>query len=200
MENSPSERMEFIKRISDFFISFFLILVLIPTYLLISILVLITAGIPIFYSQDRVGKHGKTFRIYKFRTMIKGAEEDGPQLSHEDDERIIGIGKFLRKWRLDELPQFFNVLIGDMSIIGPRPERQFYVNQLKEEVNNYESIFMVRPGITSSGMVNYGYASNIEEMKLRAPFDIQYVKEFSLLNDLKIVWQTILVLLDGRGK
>jgi len=192
--------MQFIKRIADIVISFSLIITLSPIFILISFLVLITAGLPIIYSQERVGLHGKIFHIYKFRSMIKGAEEDGPQLSHDEDDRIIGIGKILRKWRLDELPQFFNVLKGDMSMIGPRPERQYYVDQLKQEVDSYETIFNMKPGITSSGMVNFGYASNLEEMKVRAPFDIAYVKNFNFMSDFKIFWQTILVLLDGSGK
>ena len=171
--------MQLIKRIIDIIISFWLIVFFFPVYLIVSLLVIVSAGLPIFYSQERVGVNGKPFSIYKFRTMIRGAEEAGPQLSHQDDERIVGAGRFLRKWRLDELPQFFNVLKGDMSLIGPRPERQYYVDQLIKEVEDYDVIFKVKPGITSSGMVNFGYASNLDEMKQRAPFDIEYVKEFN---------------------
>lgn len=132
--------------------------------------------------------------------MKLNAEQNGPQLSSDNDQRIIGIGKLLRKWRLDELPQFWNVLKGDMSLVGPRPEREFYIKQLEQQVDEYSILFVTKPGITSSGMVNYGYASNLEGMKKRAPFDIQYIKQLSLQQDFKILLQTVQVLFDGSGK
>lgn len=132
--------------------------------------------------------------------MKLDAEQDGPQLSCDDDERIVGIGKILRKWRLDELPQFWNVLKGDMSLVGPRPEREFYIQKLEQEVDDYSILFVTKPGITSSGMVHFGYASNLDGMKQRAPYDIDYIKNLSLKQDLDILFKTVQVLFDGSGK
>lgn len=190
----------FVKRSADIAFSLIAIVILLPLMLIISLLILITSSRPVFYRQERIGKNQKPFQLYKFRTMINESEENGPQLAQEDDDRITRVGHFLRKWRLDELPQFFNVLIGDMSIVGPRPERAFYAAQLISRNNEYLSLYKVKPGITSSGMVEYGYASSIEEMEERLPFDLAYMRNLSLLQDFKILLKTIFVLVNGNGK
>ncbi|MCL4142090.1 UNVERIFIED_CONTAM: hypothetical protein GTU68_046685 [Idotea baltica] len=155
---------------------------------------------PIFYSQERIGKQGQPFKILKFRTMHTDAEKAGPALSSDHDPRITKVGKWLRKLRLDELPQFWNVLIGEMSIVGPRPERQFFIDQIVKIAPHYRHLHKVRPGITSWGQVKYGYASNVTEMVQRLQFDILYLENMSLALDLKIILYTIIVIVEGRGK
>lgn len=155
---------------------------------------------PIFYLQERIGLNGHSFKIYKLRSMFEEAETEIPLLASLEDPRITPWGKTMRKWRIDELPQFLNVLKGDMSIVGPRPERAFYINKIKEQRPDYLQLLNVKPGITSAGMINFGYAENIEEMIERMQYDLAYVNDPSFFKDLKIIIGTFSVLTNGKGK
>ena len=188
------------KRLLDISISLLSILLLIPFYVLIAILIKQNSKGPIFFLQERVGKNGTPFKIIKFRTMFVNAESNGPQLSSTNDSRITPIGKFLRKTRIDEFPQFMNVLKGDMSLVGPRPERQFYINQIVEKEPHYLQLTSVRPGITSWGQVKFGYAENVNEMIRRMKYDLLYLKNRSLFLDFKIMFYTIITILKAKGK
>ena len=138
--------------------------------------------------------------IWKFRSMHITAEETGPQLSSDEDKRVTGWGKIMRKWRLDELPQLWNVLIGEMSLVGPRPERKYFIDLIMLQAPHYKHLLKVRPGITSWGQVKYGYASNIEQMLQRLKFDILYIENMSITLDIKILFYTILIVVQGKGK
>jgi exopolysaccharide biosynthesis polyprenyl glycosylphosphotransferase len=188
------------KRAFDIFFSALVLILSFPFMLLIAFLIKTTSKGPIFFTQERIGLKGKPFRIIKFRSMRPDAEAGGPQLSREDDPRITKIGKFLRKTRLDEFPQFWNVLIGEMSVVGPRPERAFFIAQIIEKAPYYKRLQKVKPGITSWGQVKYGYAENVEQMVERLKFDILYIENRSLAVDIRILIYTIKTIIDGDGK
>ena len=154
----------------------------------------------IIYSHERIGRYGKPFQIYKFRSMYQDAEKNGPALSTQEDSRITRFGLMMRKMRFDEFPQFYNVLIGDMAIVGPRPERQYYIDQIVKKAPHFHHLQKVRPGITSWGQVKFGYASNVPEMIERLKYDILYIENMSLLVDFKILIYTIKTVLEGSGK
>lgn len=188
------------KRILDIFASACALIILTPLYLTLAIAVKLSSKGPIFFTQERVGKNKKPFRIIKFRTMFVNAESNGPQLSSSNDSRITKVGKFLRKTRLDEFPQFWNVLVGDMSLVGPRPERQFYIDQISKHDPQYLYLHKVRPGITSWGQVKFGYAENVEQMVQRMKYDLLYIRNMSIALDFKIMFYTIAIIFKGKGK
>ncbi|MFT6716435.1 MAG: exopolysaccharide biosynthesis polyprenyl glycosylphosphotransferase [Saprospiraceae bacterium] len=188
------------KRCFDIFLSSFFLVLLSPVYLTLAILVKSESNGPIFFRQERIGKKGKPFFIIKFRSMYTDAETQGPQLSKDNDSRITSIGRILRKTRMDEIPQFYNVLKGEMSIVGPRPERIYFINLIYEKAPQYKFLYKIKPGITSWGQVKFGYAENVDEMIERLKFDLIYLENRSFLVDVKILIYTALVILQGKGK
>lgn len=189
------------KRTVDVVGALLALVVLSPLFLALAIGVKRDSKGPVFFTQRRLGYGGKPFSIIKFRTMVQHAEQAGqPQLTSDNDPRITRFGRFLRRYRLDELPQFWNVLRGEMSLVGPRPERSFFAGQIAARVPQYPFIYQVRPGITSWGMVRFGYASNVDEMVERLRYDLIYIENVSFLTDLKILLHTIHTVLTGKGK
>ena len=190
----------FIKRLFDILVASLLLLIAAPIVLFSIAMIAVGSPGTIFYTQERLGKNGRTFKIIKLRSMYNDAEALGPQLSSEEDPRITPWGRTMRKFRLDELPQFLNVLKGDMSIVGPRPERRFFFDQIIAAAPQYRYLLKVKPGITSWGMVKFGYAENVEEMIERARYDLIYTENITLVNDIKILFYTLVTVLQGRGK
>ena len=190
-----------IKRALDILICAVGLIIISPLLLIIALLVRLDSKGAIFYSQERIGLYGVPFRIYKFRTMVENAEASGvPQVTHDNDPRITRVGHWLRKYRLDELPQLWNILRGDMSIVGPRPERPYFVEQIMKEAPYYCLLYKVRPGLTSWGPIRVGYTDTMEKMIERLNCDVVYVENMSLLLDMKILFFTVGVIVKGKGK
>lgn len=189
-----------IKRLMDIVASIIAMLILLPVYIVMGIMVKTSSKGPVFFLQERIGKNGVPFNIIKFRTMVVDAEKAGPQLSSTHDKRITKIGKFMRKVRLDEIPQFWNVIVGEMSLVGPRPERQFFIDKIAEVEPQFLQLTKVKPGITSWGQVKFGYAENVDEMLQRMKYDLLYLKNMSIALDLKILLYTVVIVFKGTGK
>lgn len=187
---------DFFKLLFDSFISFFALFFSSPIILIVSLLIKFDSNGPIFYKQERIGKSGRPFSIIKFRTMHVDAETNGPQWARQNDSRITKIGYYLRKYRIDEIPQFINILRGDMSLIGPRPERLIFINEFEKEIPSFRDRLQVKPGITGWAQINGGYDLTPKE---KLTLDLYYIKHYSFLLDVKIFLRSIPVILFSKG-
>jgi lipopolysaccharide/colanic/teichoic acid biosynthesis glycosyltransferase len=188
-----------IKTVIDYSLTIICLFLLIPVILILAIAIKLSGKGPVIYSQQRVGKSGKIFNIYKFRSMHFGTEDGVPLLSDINDKRITALGRFMRKHKFDEIPNFINVLKGEMSLVGPRPEQQYFVDRILPRAPRYILLQNVKPGITSWGQVKYGYASNVDEMIKRLDYDLYYLENRSICFDLKVLLYTIGIIFKGDG-
>lgn len=183
----------------DYTVSILSLVILSPLILILSLILLISAGGPVIYSQQRTGKNGKPFRIYKFRSLKHGVDENYNLITSKDDKRITRIGRFMRKFKLDEIPNFINVLRGEMSVVGPRPEQGYFINKIVLKAPQHIKLLKIKPGITSWGQVKFGYASTVDEMIERHKYDLYYLENRSFFFDMKIIFHTIIIILKGKG-
>ena len=186
------------KRIFDITVALFCIVVFSPLYIICYIAIIIDDGRPALFSQERIGYKGKAFKIHKFRTMRLDAEEFGPQLYNDNDNRLTVVGSFLRRHHLDELPQMWNVLKGEMSFIGPRPERKYFIDKIMEHDSRYPMLYQLRPGVTSYATLYNGYTDTMEKMLRRLELDLYYLEHNSLWFDAKILLKTFYSILFGK--
>ena len=189
---------KFIKRSFDIILSITGLLLFSWLFVIIYIAIKIQNDGPVFFGQERIGKNGKPFTIYKFRTMPEDAEKFGPQLETKDDYRITKLGKILREHHFDELPQLFNVLIGDMSVVGPRPERRYFINQIMKYDSRYQHLYEIRPGLTSEATLHNGYTDTMEKMLKRLDRDLYYLENRTLATDIKIIIETSVAFFYGK--
>ncbi len=199
MNSGSTNLQSIVKTTIDNFLSIISIILLLPVIIILVILIKLSGEGPVIYTQRRVGMHGKPFTIYKFRSMHNGNDEGIQLLSGRNDKRITSVGRLMRKHKLDEIPNFINVLKGEMSLVGPRPEQQYYAERILAKAPDYKLLQSIKPGITSWGQVKYGYASNVEEMIERLEYDLYYFKNRSLLFDLHIVCLTLGIIIKGKG-
>lgn len=183
----------------DYVVSILCLIILSPLIIILTLAILITGGGPILYTQKRTGKGGRIFEIYKFRSLKHGIVEDYNLISSKDDKRITRVGRFMRKYKLDEIPNFINVLRGEMSLVGPRPEQGYFIDMIVMKAPQYIKLLEIKPGISSWGQVKYGYASTVDEMIERHKYDLYYLENRSFAFDMKIILHTILIVLKGRG-
>jgi exopolysaccharide biosynthesis polyprenyl glycosylphosphotransferase len=187
------------KRVFDFMLAVVGLIVAAPVMMLTALAVWLESRFPIFYRQQRVGENGRVFTLYKFRSMRQDAEQGTPIWARTADDRVTNVGRFIRRTRLDELPQLWNVLRGDMSFVGPRPERPFFVDQLAEQIPFYEQRHAVKPGITGWAQVRYRYGASMEDALEKLRYDLYYVKHLSIAFDLTILFDTVKVVLFAKG-
>jgi lipopolysaccharide/colanic/teichoic acid biosynthesis glycosyltransferase len=199
MNGSTMNSRNFLKFIFDYFVTVLCLILLLPLIIILAVSISLTRNGPVIYAQKRIGRNGKTFEIYKFRSMYSDRDQGCILLSDRNDKRITRLGRFMRKHKFDEIPNFINVLKGEMSIIGPRPEQPFFIDQILEKDQRYKSLLLIKPGITSWGQVRYGYASNVEDMIKRMEYDLFYLENRSVKFDLKIAFSTLAIIFKGKG-
>jgi lipopolysaccharide/colanic/teichoic acid biosynthesis glycosyltransferase len=199
MNGSANNYRDLLKFIFDYLVTVLCLILLLPLIIILALSIKLTGAGPVIYTQKRTGRNGKTFEIYKFRSMYSDKDQGYILLSDRNDKRITRLGRIMRKHKFDEIPNFINVLKGEMSIIGPRPEQQFFIDQILEKDPRYKCLQLIKPGITSWGQVKFGYATNVEEMIKRMEYDLFYLENRSFRFDLKIAFYTLLIIFKGKG-